>query len=79
MYIAVPIQQGTHITDLLNILLLGYYCVSHIRITWLYQQVARKRSVRREGNLQLNVDSLLYKYKVATNCLINLSISLYYS
>jgi len=40
MYIAVPIQQGTHITDLFNILLLGYYCVSHIRITWLYQQRA---------------------------------------
>jgi hypothetical protein len=38
MYVAVPIQQGTHITDLFNILLLGYYCVSHIRITWLYQQ-----------------------------------------
>jgi len=33
-----PIQQGTHMTDLFNILLLGYYCVSHIRITWLYQQ-----------------------------------------
>jgi hypothetical protein len=24
---------------LINILLLGYYCVSHIRITWLYQQL----------------------------------------
>jgi hypothetical protein len=23
---------------LINILLLGYYCVLHIRITWLYQQ-----------------------------------------
>jgi hypothetical protein len=37
MYVAVPIQQGTQIIDLFNILLLGYYCVSHIRITWLYQ------------------------------------------
>jgi hypothetical protein len=29
MYVAVPIQQGTQIRDLFNILLLGYYCVTH--------------------------------------------------
>ena len=39
MHVAVPIQQGTHIIDLFNILLLGYYRVSHIRITWLYQHL----------------------------------------
>ena len=36
IYIVALIQQGAHIIDLLNILLLGHYCVSHIRITWLY-------------------------------------------
>ena len=36
IYVAVPIQQGTHITNLFNILLLRYYYVLHIRITWLY-------------------------------------------
>jgi hypothetical protein len=30
MYVVAPIQQRAHIIDLLNILLLGYYCVSHI-------------------------------------------------
>jgi hypothetical protein len=33
--------RDTHY-KLTNILLLGYYCVSHIRITWLYQQKVQK-------------------------------------
>jgi hypothetical protein len=33
---------------LINILLLGYYCVSHIRITWLYQHNASKCFIYKE-------------------------------
>jgi hypothetical protein len=39
IYSSPYLTRDTHYR-LINILLLGYYCVSHIRITWLYQQLS---------------------------------------
>jgi len=41
---------------LINILLLGYYCVSHIRITWLYQH---------QGTLKLGAIAIEIAYTSA--------------
>jgi uncharacterized paraquat-inducible protein A len=64
MYIVVPIQQGTHITNLLNILLLGYYCVSHIRITWLYQQAPYSKTKKQKAKDAYKCFACIKSYKL---------------
>jgi hypothetical protein len=58
IYSSPYLTRDTHY-KLINILLLGYYYVSHIRITWLYQHLCL-RFLFLDYILKLRTKTLLY-------------------
>jgi hypothetical protein len=63
---------------LINILLLGYYCVSHIRITWLYQQLSKSRQTTISYILN-RVDAYIYLLEKVTFSKAKAILLVYYT